>query len=133
MAVPYVIVERGNPFKPSAGRKFYVRAKSRRKSITFHAICTEIAEASVVSDSDVRGILNELIYVLRRHLNEGESIRFGGLGTFRILLSSSGMETAEQFNVSLIKKAKVSFRPGADLQDMLATLKYEKVRKKRSN
>jgi predicted histone-like DNA-binding protein len=127
LAVPYVIIERDNPLNPTVAKKFYAQAKGR-KAVTFRAICKEIAGASTtVSDTDALAVLNDLIKVLRRHLNEGEIVRFGDFGTFQVSLSSSGAETAAQFNASLIKKPKVAFRPGIDLRDMLATLKYEKI------
>ena len=126
MAVTYVLVERGNPQNQSTPKKFYAQAKAR-KELTFRNLSKEIAEGSTtVSDTDVLAVLNDLVKVLRRHLSEGEIVRFGDFGTFQVSLSSSGAETAGQFNVSLIKKPKVTFRPGIDLKEMLATLKYEK-------
>ena len=41
---------------------------------------------------------------------------------------SDEAETEGRFNASMIKGAKVAFRPGIDLKEMLATLKYEKVK-----
>jgi hypothetical protein len=45
-----------------------------------------------------------------------------------IALTSDDAETAVQFHASLIKNPKVTFRPGIDLKEMLATLKYEKAK-----
>jgi predicted histone-like DNA-binding protein len=127
MAVPYVVVERGNPLNPAAPKKFYAQAKSS-KVLTFRNLGKEIAEGSTtVSDTDVMAVLNDLIKVLRRHLSEGEIVRFGDFGTFQVTLSSSGAESAEKLNASLIRKPKVTFRPGIDLKDMLSTLKYGKA------
>ena len=127
MAVPYVLVERGNPQNPSAPKKIYAQAKGR-KVLTFRNLSKEISEGSItVSDTDVMAVLNDLMKLLRRHLSEGEIMRFSDFGTFQISFSSTGAETASQFNASLIKKPKVAFRPGIDLRDMLTTLKYEKA------
>jgi predicted histone-like DNA-binding protein len=128
MAVQYVIVERGNPQNPAALRKFYAQAKSR-EDLTFRKLSKEIAEGSTtVSDTDVMAVLNDLIKVLRRHLSNGEIVRFGDFGAFQISVSSNGAATEEQFHSSLIKSPKVVFRPGTDLKEMLATLKYEKAK-----
>ncbi|MDR1652428.1 MAG: hypothetical protein LBS01_02025 [Prevotellaceae bacterium] len=43
-------------------------------------------------------------------------------------ISSGGAETEDKFHLSLIKNPKVAFRPGVDLKEMLATLKYEKAK-----
>ncbi|GHV26083.1 hypothetical protein FACS1894176_06090 [Bacteroidia bacterium] len=72
-------------------------------------------------------VLNDLTKVLKRHLANGEIVRFGDFGTFQVGISSEGAETEAKFNSSLIKSPKVVFRPGVDLKEMLATLKYEKA------
>ena len=127
MSVTYVLSERGNPQNPSAPKKFYAQAKAR-KVVTFRELALEIAEGSTtVSDTDVMAVLNDLIKSLRRHLREGEIVRFNNFGSFRITLGSAGADTEEQFHVSLIRKPKLGFTPGIDLKEMLATLKYEKA------
>jgi predicted histone-like DNA-binding protein len=128
MAVTYVLTQKGNPGDPDAPKKFYAQAKARGE-LTFRKLSKEIAEGSTtVSDTDVLAVLNDLTKVLRRHLNEGRIVRFGDFGTFQIAITSSGSETAEKFQSSLIKGGKVTFRPGIDLKEMLATLKYERAK-----
>ncbi len=128
MAVTYVLTRKGNPGNPEAPKKFYAQAKARDE-LTFRKLSKEIAEGSTtVSDSDVLAVLNDLNKVLIRHLENGEIVRFGDFGSFQIALSSEGAETEKKFNTSMIKSAKVNFRPGIDLREMLATLKYEKMK-----
>ncbi|MDR1526592.1 MAG: HU family DNA-binding protein [Dysgonamonadaceae bacterium] len=128
MAVNYVVVPKGNPADPNAPKKFYAHAKSSGE-LTLKKLSKEIAEGSTtVSDTDVLAVLNDLTKILKRHLDKGEIVRFGDFGTFQIAISSGGAETEEKFHQSLIKSSKVAFRPGVDLKEMLATLKYEKVK-----
>ena len=128
MAVSYVLTQKGNPGNPDAPKKFYAQAKSSGE-LTFRKLSKEIAEGSTtVSDTDVLAVLNDLTKVLRRHLDNGEIVRFGDFGTFQIAITSEGADTAAKFNASLIKGGKVTFRPGIDLKEMLATLKYEKAK-----
>ncbi|GAB6394507.1 MAG: DsbA family protein/putative histone-like DNA-binding protein [Bacteroidales bacterium] len=109
-------------------KKFYAQAKSREE-FTLRKLSKEITEGSTtVSDSDVLAVLNDLTKVLKRHLSNGEIVRFGDFGSFQVAVTSEGAETAEKFNAPLIKGAKVTFRPGIDLKEMLATLKYEKIK-----
>ena len=126
MAAPYVLVEQGHPFKPEVPKKWYARAKSS-KELTFRRLSKDIAEGSTtVSDTDVLAVLNDLIKILCRHLQDGEIVRFGDFGSFQISISSEGAETPEKFHHSMIKGSKVVFRPGLDLKEMLNNLKYEK-------
>ena len=128
MAVNYVIVSRGNPSDPKAPKKFYAQAKGSGE-FTFRKLSKEIAEGSTtVSDTDVLAVLNDLTKILRRHLDNGEIVRFGDFGTFQVTVSSEGAEAEAKFNSSLIKNAKVTFRPGIDLKEMLRNLKYAKAK-----
>lgn len=128
MPVKYTLIKHGNPGNPDAPEKLYARAKSHGE-LTFRKLSKEIAEGSTtVSDTDVLAVLNDLTKILKRHLDNGEIVRFGDFGTFQISLTSEGVETEEKFHHSLIRKTRVTFRPGIDLKEMLATLKYEKIK-----
>jgi predicted histone-like DNA-binding protein len=128
MPVQYSLAEKGNPSDQSAPKKFYANAKSTGE-VTFRSLSKEIAGGSTtVSDTDVLAVLNDLTKALAKHLSEGRIVRFGDFGSFSITLSSEGAETSEKFNSSLIKGGKIAFRPGIDLKEMLAVLKFEKAK-----
>ena len=128
MAVTYVVVPRGNPSKPAEQKKFYAQAKSSGE-LTFRKLSKEISEGSTtVSDTDVLAVLNDLVKVLRRNLDDGKIVRFGDFGSFQVTVSSNGAEEEVKFHSSMIKKPKVTFRPGIDLREMLNNLKYEKAK-----
>ena len=127
MAIKYRLVERGNPLNPAASKKWYAMAKSSGE-FTFRKLSKEIAEGSTtVSDTDVLAVLNDLTKILKRHLENGEIVRFGDFGSFQISISGGGAEMAEKFHPTMIKSAKVIFRPGIDLKEMKKNLKYEKA------
>lgn len=126
MPVMYSLSEKGIPGNPTAPKKFYATAKSSGE-VSFRSLSKEIAASSTtVSDTDVLAVLNDLSKALSRHLSEGKIVRFGDFGSFQISLSSEGADVAEKFNPTLIKKSKILFRPGIDLREMLAIVKYEK-------
>ena len=128
MAVTYVLVERKNPLKPAEAPKVYAQAKSSGE-FTFRKLGKEIADGSTtVSDTDVMAVLNDLIKIMRRHLENGEIVRFGDFGSFQISIGSQGAESEAKFHSSLIQSPKVAFRPGIDLKEMLNNLKYTKVK-----
>lgn len=127
MSVKYSISQKGNPSKPDEPKKWYANAKASGE-VTFRELSKEISQGSTtVSDTDVMAVLNDLNKLLARHLSAGEIVRFGDFGSFQVSVKSEGAETEEKFHASLIKKAKINFRPGSDLKDMLLTLKYSKI------
>ena len=129
MSVKYNIVERKNPLDNKAPSKFYASAKADGE-INLKAIAKEISGGSTtVSDTDVLAVINDLIKAIARHLINGEIVKLGDFGTFRITLSSEGVESIEKVNTSVIKNSKINFRPGEDLRDMLRNVKYEKYKK----
>lgn len=72
MAVSY----KANPQDREAVKKFYAQAKGRSE-LTFKKLSKEIAEGSTtVSDTDVLAVLNDLTKALRRHLENGEIVRY---------------------------------------------------------
>ena len=122
MAVKYNIVERKNILKPSEAPKFYASAKADGE-VSFKALAKEIAAAgSTVSDSD-------LTKILTKHLAEGKIVKLWDFWSFQIGITSEGVASADKFTSSNIKGNKIQFRPGADLREMLATVKYEKYSK----
>ena len=127
MAIKYNVSEKMNPLKPAEPKKWYANAKSAG-DFTFRKLSKEIAEGSTtVSDTDVLAVLSDLTKILKRHLENGEIVRFGDFGSFQISIGSTGADSKEKFHASMIKNQKVMFRPGIDLKEMLKNLKYERL------
>ena len=70
--------------------------------------------------------------VITDALRGGEIVRLGELGTLQIGISSKGAETEEDYTESLIKKARINFRPGTALSGLLSNLTFSKVKVKSS-
>jgi predicted histone-like DNA-binding protein len=127
MSVKYNVSEKVNPLKPTEPKKWYANARSNG-DFTFRQLSKEIAEGSTtVSDTDVLAVLNDLTKILRRHLENGEIVRFGDFGSFQITIGSSGADSKEKFHATMIKTKRVSFRPGIDLKEMVNNLKFERA------
>ena len=60
-------------------------------------------------------------------LQNGEIVRLGELCTLQVSLSGKGAVTEEEYDASLIKKARINFRPGLALAGILTGLTYKKV------
>lgn len=130
MPIKFNIIQKANPSKPNEPKKFYATAKADGE-VTFRNLSKEIANGSTtVSDTDVLAVLNDLTKILAKHLAEGKIVRLGDFGSFQVSISSEGAEEENKVTAASIKSSKITFRPGIDLKEMLATAKYEKYNKR---
>ena len=125
MAVKYNVIHTANPGDPTGPKKFYANSIADGE-VSLRNLSKEIAQTSSISESDVYATLIDLAKMLSKHLSDGKIVRLGDFGSFQISISSEGVDTANKVNSASIKSAKILFRPGLDLRDTLATLKYEK-------
>ena len=86
-----------------------------------------IQQSCTVHKADVQAVLLALEDCITDALKGGEIVRLGDLGTLQISISSKGAVTEEEYDASLIKKARINFRPGLALAGILTGLTYKKV------
>ena len=72
-------------------------------------------------------VLIALEDVVKEAIQNGEIVRLGELCTLQVSLSGKGALTEDDYNTSLIERAKINFRPGKVLAEALASLSYSKV------
>lgn len=125
MAVKYNVIQKAYPGDPTGPKKFYANSIADGE-VSLRNLIKEIAQTSSISESDVYATLIDLAKMLSKHLSDGKIVRLGDFGSFQISISSEGMDVMNKVNSASIKSAKILFRPGLDLRDTLATLKYEK-------
>ena len=125
-SVTYSVVPRRNPSEKGTPPKFYAQAQARG-SISLREMSERIQATCTVHKSDVYAVLMALEDVVSEAIQNGEIVRLGELCTLQVSLSGKGTLTEEEYDDSLIKKAKINFRPGAILAGALESLKYSKV------
>lgn len=125
MAIKYKLVSKKNPRDLEAPSKFYASSVTTRK-IDIDQLSENIARASTVARSDVYAVIVALIDEALHELANGSQISLGKLGSLYVNLRSNGADTEDDFTSALIKGAKVIYRPGSEIKDMLGSLKYEK-------
>ncbi|WP_321438497.1 HU family DNA-binding protein [uncultured Bacteroides sp.] len=128
MSVNFSVVPKKNPSKTAEPAKFYAQAQGHGE-MGFDAICEDVDSRCTAAKADVTAALNGVLTTMKLFLGKGEIIRLGDFGTFQVALSSHGATTEKEFNSSMIRKARISFRPGKLLTNMLKTLEYSQVPK----
>lgn len=125
----YSVVERKDPSNPEIQGKYYAQAQARGEA-GIRELSQRIQQTCTVTRADVMAVLIALEDVVSDSLANGEIVRLGELGSLQVSLSGSGAATKEEYHDGLIEKAKILFRGGQTLSNMLGTLKYEKVEQK---
>lgn len=127
MSAKFKSVKRGEPGVTGGGTQKHYAAVVTKGERSIEQLTTAIEKISTVSGADIRAVLYAAVDVIPDYLSEGEIIRLGDLGSFRLSLSSSGVDTEGEVNASIIKDARIIFSPGAKLKRMLETLSFQKA------
>jgi predicted histone-like DNA-binding protein len=126
MAVKFRVIQKKNPQDLAAAPKSYAIAVSDG-TVDIDRLSVLVGDGSTVRQNDIYAVIIGLVNVIQGELSEGRSVNLGKLGTFSIGVSSNGSDTEEEVTASNIKNAKVNYRPGKELKNMLKTLSYTKV------
>ena len=127
--VTYSVVPRINPREKNDPPKYYAQAQASG-DVNIREMSERIQQTCTITKADVYAVLVSMEDVIIDALKSGEIVRLGDLGTFQIGVSGKGTLTEEEYDSSLIKKARINFRPGLALSGMLTSLSYAKVPKK---
>ena len=125
-SVTYSVVPRTKPGEKNDPPKYYAQAQARG-DVSIREMAERIQATCTVHKTDVYAVLVALEDVVKEAIQNGEIVRLGELCTLQVSLSGKGSLTEEDYNDSLIKKAKIIFRPGVILSEALNTLRYSKV------
>ena len=119
--VTYSVVPRINPREKNDPPKYYAQAQASG-DVNIREMSERIQQTCTVTSADVYAVLVSMEDVIIDALKSGEIVRLGDLGTFQIGVSGKGTLTEEEYDSSLIQKARINFRPGVALSGMLTTL-----------
>ena len=126
MSVKFRVIQKKNPQDLLATPKSYAIAISDG-TVDIDRLSELVGDGSTVRQNDVYAVIIGLVNVIQGELKEGRSVNLGKLGTFAISVSSNPSDTAEEVTASNIKSAKVNYRPGKEIKDMLKTISYTKI------
>ena len=125
--VTYSVSPRINPREKDEAPKYYAHVQANGEA-SIREMAERIQQTCTVHKSDVFAVLVALEDVIIDALKSGEIVRLGDLGSFQIGISSKGALTEEDHDVSMIKKARINFRPGSALVGILSNLTFSKVK-----
>lgn len=128
MSLKYHLVLRPDKSKDAAeGSKLYYGQVRSQQTTDFNRLCETIAAHSTASKGDVMLVLDGLLFALTQQLADGNIVKVGEFGNFRMTAGSKGSATQEEFNTSLFKKGRIIFTPGTMLKHITTQPKFEKL------
>ena len=112
--MPVLYCVRQSSIANKEGKKLYHPQVKSTGTVTLDTMAEEVAELSSLSPGDVKNASDNLITVMTRHLQSGETVMIAGLGSFSYVMKSigKGFETPEEVNANNCR-LKVMFRPAS--------------------
>lgn len=97
-------------------------------------VIERIEKRCTLSSSDVKAVLDALEFELIDCLQQGNSVRLGDLGSFRVTLRSEGVDQADAVTSASIKGTHVVFTPSSKIRRALSvplkTVSFQRVDEK---
>lgn len=128
MATKYKLIKRAKPgVANDPNPKYYAVAVTTGED-DFKSMTRAVADRCTVTGSDSKAVLDAFMTVMLQRLANGQIVRLNDLGSFRVSISSKGVEDEKKFNAATqITKARIIFTPCKELKDMCKSLNYQKV------
>lgn len=91
---------------------YYPQAIVQGDPVETKELAEELAFVSTVSKSDVNAVLGDISRVMNTFMANGKSVHIDGLGYFRYVLDTKGVENLEDFDFAKqVKAVRVQFTP----------------------
>lgn len=102
----YNVIKRKSPKDGTV--KFYAMI-NRASYVTLNQVAENISRECTLTVHDIKAVLSSLQEQIILQLQDGKSVRFGDLGSFRATLQSKGVANKEDFKKSNISRVMVRF------------------------
>lgn len=94
MSVSYSVSARKNPAKPQEAPKFYAQVQATDEC-TFDVLTRAAADRSTVTSADAKAVMDNVMNIAKEKLASGQIVRINDLGSFRLAISTEGVESAD--------------------------------------
>lgn len=113
------IIRRKKNNLSQASKVMYYPQMAPSTPMTLAQITKQIEKQSTVSSADIKAVLDSLQTTIITALENGNTVRLGDLGSFRLTIKAGGAETAAEARsrgVELIKNVNVKFTPSVTMR-----------------
>ena len=128
MEVNYFVRERIEPGVTGGGNRKYYAAVKANDTIDIYEFAEVIEKMSALTEIEVHGVLIALTSLIPEYLADGYIVKLGDFGSFRLSITSEGVESPEKVTRHLIKKSRIIYHPGKRMKRMLKKINFRKRR-----
>jgi len=125
--VNYKLIPKKINLGPNKGETKYYAIEVNKGEITLDTLANNIAHYSTLSRVDIVAVIAALVDEVHDGLANGNIVRLGELGSFRLTIGSEGVDCKDDFKKSMINKSRVQFNPGKRIKALYKKLKFRKV------
>ena len=127
MTVKFNVVERGNPAKPEAPKKFYPSIQSSGR-ITLRQLAETASQMSTLSTMDVMAAIESFLKIVPQELINGKIVELGDFGNFWLRSTAEGVEEAAKVRGEQVTNLIPRFNPGKQFKRVLKSAQFKKTR-----
>lgn len=109
----YSVISRKNPITKES---LYYANLAPVVPAELDQLAEDISSRCTLTVHDVKAVLSALEECIFKTLRNGQSTRFGDLGSFHLTLSSSGAASEQEFTKENLRGVKVRFTPSSKLR-----------------
>ena len=103
----------------SGDTAYYPQISEIGSPIVIEQICSQISTVCTASGADVKAVLNALQDAIITFISDGQSVRLGDLGSFRVSLISQPSDTKDEVSDANIDSVHVVYYPSVNLKKAL--------------
>ena len=123
MAIRYSLSKKG-----ANGDGLYYANTRSAGVVDLKELCKPITQRCRLKEPMLLASAMAFAEAMEEELAEGRIVELGNVGRFQVLCSSTGAETTDCFYACKhMKPAKIQFRPGKGLKQMLKGVEYRRV------
>ena len=93
----------------------------------FQQMCDDITDTCSATEPDVRMVISAMVLMAKKAMLRGETVVIEGFGNLQLKAGSAGVENAEDFKVSLMKKPRLLFRASKSLLKIQNDARFEMI------
>lgn len=127
MSIHYRSLLRWEPGVPGGGVKKHYATIVLGDVVTIDEIVKEVEKFCSMTEPDIVAVIAAFEFVIETKLCQSRYVQFNRLGTMYPRFSSTGVNTEEEVDETLISNQSIRYLPGKKLRQALANAEYKKV------